>query len=402
MHQPAASEPSLTQGVLLILALSLAGTIGLGLSRFAYALVLSDMRSSLDWSYGDAGLMNTINAAGYLISALIAAKVAASIGAVRTVLAGVVLCTFGIALTALTSHTAVIGLARFLAGIGGALAFIAGGVMAAAIAGRFPARLSLLLGLFYIGPGTGIVISGLVVPAALVWKGPGSWAQVWGILAGLSALCSLVILFALREGRTPARSNQKAAPISVRAIFPLLASYFCFGAGYIAYMTFMIAYVRDNGGSAAEQSLFWIVLGCGGIASPFVWSGMMARIKGGGALMILNGMTAIGTVLPFLSTARSVLLISALIFGLSFLAVVAAITAFVRKNMKEEQWAAALGAATVAFGLGQTISPFATGAITDFTGQLSSVLLVSAGLLVAASAIGSMQRDFPVSTGQIA
>src|ERR1039458_5022063 len=54
----------------LILILSLAPTIGLGIGRFAYSLVLPDMRDALGWSYSAAGFMNTINAAGYLLGAL--------------------------------------------------------------------------------------------------------------------------------------------------------------------------------------------------------------------------------------------------------------------------------------------------------------------------------------------
>ena len=54
----------------LILILSLAPTIGLGIGRFAYSLVLPDMRDALGWSYSAAGFMNTINAAGYLAGAL--------------------------------------------------------------------------------------------------------------------------------------------------------------------------------------------------------------------------------------------------------------------------------------------------------------------------------------------
>src|ERR1035438_10748067 len=49
----------------LILILSLAPTIGVGIGRFAYALVLPDMRDALGWSYSAAGFMNTVNAAGY-------------------------------------------------------------------------------------------------------------------------------------------------------------------------------------------------------------------------------------------------------------------------------------------------------------------------------------------------
>ena len=55
----------------LILTLSLAATVGLGIGRFAYALVLPDMREDLGWSYSAAGFMNTINAVGYLVGALV-------------------------------------------------------------------------------------------------------------------------------------------------------------------------------------------------------------------------------------------------------------------------------------------------------------------------------------------
>ena len=58
----------------LILILSLAPTVGLGIGRFAYSLVLPDMRDSLAWSYSAAGFMNTINAAGYLVGALFASR----------------------------------------------------------------------------------------------------------------------------------------------------------------------------------------------------------------------------------------------------------------------------------------------------------------------------------------
>ncbi len=57
----------------LILILSLTPTVGLGIGRFAYSLVLPDMRDALGWSYSAAGFMNTVNAAGYLAGALVAA-----------------------------------------------------------------------------------------------------------------------------------------------------------------------------------------------------------------------------------------------------------------------------------------------------------------------------------------
>ncbi len=73
MHSPEHPPPP-AHPARLILILSLAPTIGLGIGRFAYALVLPDMRDSLHWSYSAAVFMNTINAAGYLIGALFASQ----------------------------------------------------------------------------------------------------------------------------------------------------------------------------------------------------------------------------------------------------------------------------------------------------------------------------------------
>src|ERR1700739_2574275 len=68
----------------LILVLSLAPTVGLGIGRFAYSLVLPDMRDTLCWSYSVAGFMNTVNAAGYLAGALIAAGTIRKFGLAAT------------------------------------------------------------------------------------------------------------------------------------------------------------------------------------------------------------------------------------------------------------------------------------------------------------------------------
>ncbi len=71
MHAPDRPQ-SYLHPARLILILSLAPTVGLGIGRFAYSLVLPDMRDALGWSYSAAGFMNTVNAAGYVVGALMA------------------------------------------------------------------------------------------------------------------------------------------------------------------------------------------------------------------------------------------------------------------------------------------------------------------------------------------
>lgn len=52
-------------------ALSLGAAVALGLTRFSYGLLLPPMREDLGWSYLLAGSMNTYNALGYFVGALI-------------------------------------------------------------------------------------------------------------------------------------------------------------------------------------------------------------------------------------------------------------------------------------------------------------------------------------------
>ena len=67
----------------LVLILSLAPTVCLCIGRFAYSLVLPDMRDALSWCYSAAGFMNTINAAGYLAGALVAIETHQALWTIR-------------------------------------------------------------------------------------------------------------------------------------------------------------------------------------------------------------------------------------------------------------------------------------------------------------------------------
>ena len=137
----------------LILILSLAPTVGLGIGRFAYSLVLPDMRDTLGWSYSAAGFMNTINAAGYLAGALLASRLIKRFGLAATVRWGTLACVVSLALCAMSGNFVVLSFARLLAGLGAAAGFVGGGALAATIAQSRPERANFLLSLFYAGPG---------------------------------------------------------------------------------------------------------------------------------------------------------------------------------------------------------------------------------------------------------
>ncbi len=379
-----------------ILILALAPAIGLGIGRFAYSLVLPDMRDSLGWSYSAAGFMNTTNAVGYLIGALGAAAFVRRVGMFGSCLIGALICVISLAACALSANFAVLSAARLLAGVGAAMAFVGGGALGVIIAQSQPTRSSLLLGLFYTGPATGIIISGLVSPFLLLWFGPGSWWIVWAALAAISAVFTLIL--AMNRIEAPASEAQTTATeVPLAPVWIYLIGYFFFGAGYIAYMTFMIAFVRDAGGSAVAQSGFWCLLGASAFASAWIWRGLMARATSGMSTAILIAITMIGAALPLLSSSPLMLGVSAIVFGAPFFGVVASTTAFVRLNYPAAAWPKAIAVMTVAFSLGQTLGPIVTGAITDAMGSLTYALNLSALMLAIGAAACACQRRLPLS-----
>src|SRR5258705_10317535 len=144
LHAPDRPQPYV-HPARLILILSLAPTVGLGIGRFAYSLVLPDMRDALVWSYSAAGFMNTVNAAGYLAGALMASRLIKRFGLAVTVRWGTIACVASLALCAMSGNFAVLSFARLLAGLGAAAGFVAAGALAATIAQSPPARDRFLL-----------------------------------------------------------------------------------------------------------------------------------------------------------------------------------------------------------------------------------------------------------------
>jgi predicted MFS family arabinose efflux permease len=383
----------------LILILSLAPIIGLGIGRFAYSLVLPDMRDSLGWSYSAAGFMNTINAAGYLAGALIASKLIKRFGLLAVVRWGTLAALASLALCASSGNFVILSFARLLAGVGAAAGFVGGAALAATIAQSRPERANFLLSLFYAGPGFGILSSGLIAPFVLQAFGPGSWWIVWWAMTLLTSILIIPLLLAPIDTHAGI-ADLIPVKFAIGPVLIYLTGYFLFGAGYIAYMTFMIAYVRDAGGGAAAQSAFWCLIGLSAFVTPWVWRRVLALDRGGVSTAIILGVNAVGAGLPLFGHSTALLAISALVFGVSFFALVGSTTAFVRFNYPPATWPTAIAAMTIAFGVGQILGPFATGAIIDVMGSLSYALNAGAAMLVAGAILAAFQGKLVRENGE--
>ena len=368
------------------------------------------MRADLGWSYTLAGAMNTINALGYLLGALSMPRLLKHFGAAQILVVGAVLASVFMMLTGFFTTATPLLMQRLLAGVASAWVFVAGGLLAAQLGVREPSRSGLLLGVYYGGTGLGIVFSALLVPGVAhvvstnLPAAAHPWVWAWWALAVGCAAATLVLMTqtSAMKGLTTGQSSPSEAanatvhnPFRWRAFTFALLGYGCFGMGYIGYMTFVIALLREQAASTTMITVFYTLLGLAVMASSRIWAKLLDRYQGGQALALLNALLGCAIVIPALTRWQPALIVSGLLFGGVFLSVVASTTALVRHNLPVSAWGAGISTFTIVFAAGQIVGPTMVGWIADGTGGLARGLLISALALWVGAALAWQQKPLP-------
>ncbi|HJW54395.1 MAG TPA: YbfB/YjiJ family MFS transporter [Burkholderiaceae bacterium] len=378
------------------LALSLGAAISLGISRFSYALLLPPMRADLRWSYLLAGAMNTGNAFGYFIGALMTPALMKRFGAQTVLVGGAALTGVFMLLSGFVIDAGMLLFQRVLAGMASAFIFIAGGVLAARLGSLHARHAGFLIGMYYGGTGIGIVLSALLAPAMLsaaaAQGAAHAWQWVWLALGGTCFLATLLMALPAShiDGAAAAAGSQNRFP--THAFLFSLAGYFMFGVGYIGYMTFVVALLKEQGMQTSVITAFYSSLGVAVFASSRIWARMLDHFKGGESLAILNALLGVAILLPALTAAPVLVFISGLLFGAVFLSVVASTTALVRHNLPPAAWSSGISMFTTVFAFGQIVGPTIVGWIADGAGGLQRGLIFSSVALFIGAVLASRQR----------
>ena len=377
--------------LLLAGALALAPMAVTGIARFAYGLLVPAMRADLGWSYTQAGAMNTANGLGYLIGTVLSLWLAARVDARQPFRVGLWLSASALIASGLLSSFQALLALRAATGIGSALAFVSGAALATRIGSR--ERAPLAIAVYFSGAGIGIVVSGAAVPWLLATHGDAAWRQAWIGLGACAALCVPVCAWAagpLRSAHTMVRGH---AAWRARTIAPSLAGHALFGAGYIAYMTFVVSWMASHGSSPQTVATVWIALGLAIIASPLLWRRLLRDGRGHSPLAASIGVVALGAGLPLLGTAWPLMVLSATLIGSAVMLPAAASGVFVRRCVPRASIDAAIATYSVVFSSGQCIGPIVTGALADASGSLQLALGSSTLLLIAGAAVSLRQRE---------
>ena len=389
------------------IALAFGAAIALGMARFAYGLFLPFMVEDLSWSYTVAGSMNMANALGYFIGALCTAYLFRQYRVAHALLASSMVVSLFMGLSALLTSTSGLFVLRTLTGVASAPVFIGGAVLVARLGSMHPSRSGLLIGIYYGGCGLGIIFSSVLVPGSVEWAQQlnidHSWQPGWWWLGIVGLVLTVLMILPCLAIPTDNSEQSQRSDSGVRQYLPLVVGYGMFGMGYIGYMTFVVALLKNTGLQSETVNLFYMILGLAVMMSARLWAAALDNYRGGETLAILNGLLGLACLLPagvalFFSTdsigniALATIFFSGILFGCCFLSAVAATTAFVKHNLPQEQWIAGITVFTCVFGGGQVLGPLIVGWIADQSNGLAWGLVVSGMVLLAGALIAAFQK----------
>lgn len=368
-------------------AAALAASMGIG--RFAYTPILPLMHTQAGLSAQYGSVLATANYAGYLAGALLGIVMPAVTRSVLALRAALVLVVVALALMAASeNHAAWLGL-RFIAGVASALVFMI--AVSAMLTGLQGPRQH-LAGWGFGGVGVGIALSGIVVLAA------GTWRAAWLASAGL-ALVLTAAAWSLRPGPRPPRPVHPGAmpraggpPPARRWFAVLLASYSLEGVGYIIAGTFLVAAINENSPAWAGSGA-WVLAGLAAVPASAAWAHLSRRWTRPALLCAALLIQAGGIALPALVSGVAPALLSAILFGATFLGVASMALAL----GAQLRYRRAVALLTTGYGLGQILGPLIVTPLLHH--GYRAPLLVGAAIVLAAALAAAVLRIGMAASG---
>lgn len=351
--------------------------LSVGLARFAYTPMLPIMRNQAGMSDVVGGWLASFNYLGYIAGALVAAMLGDLRRKFLLYRAGLVIAivsTFGMGLTSDPHWWAAL---RFTAGFSSTagLLLASGLVLNWLIRQRYKP----VLGLHFTGLGLGVAVSGLAVAAM---AGHGTWRELWlglgllGLVFCLPAWGWLPAPAALPAGAAGEHGNTLAR----RAWWLLIGAYFCAGFGYVVSATFIVAILDRLPVLQGQGPWIWVLVGAAAVPSSFVWDRVAAGIGQVRALMLAYGLQIVSIVLPALSSGTALNLLSAVLFGATFVGIVSLTLALIGRRSPHNP-AKAMARLTLSYGAAQIIAPAMTGYLVTATGNYRGALWITAAVM---------------------
>jgi len=369
-------------------------------------VILPSMKEGLALNYTQLGSIATGNFIGYLSLAIIGGFLAARFGVRRVVFVSLVVIGVSLFLTGFSKSFLFAFFMRLISGLGNGGSYVP--IMALPAAWFVMRKRGLATGIVSGGIGTGLFISGIILPPIISAFDKDGWRYAWFVLGIAVFILAFVCYAFLRNtpqekgltmygGEEEQRGGPKVTLFSAfrdvvvePEIWKLGCVYFMYGFSYIIYLTFFMAYLTKEVGvpSIAAGRIFAFL----GIISIFCgviygWISDVLGRKYGSMIAYIN--LAISYIIFFLWKDTAGFYVSAFVFGIAAFSIPTIMAAASGDAVGGRLAPAGLGFITLFFGIGQALGPFIGGWLKDVTGTFTHAFALSAAVSLL-GAVGSL------------
>lgn len=378
----------IASGWTVVVLVALGATVAQAFGRFTYSVLLPAIRDDLDHSNTIAGLLGTINVAAYLVGTMVVGALSTRIRLQQVLWGGFAFSLSGLALAVVAPNAAVLGVALFSMGLGGALIWIPSPAIASSAVPEH--RRGVAVGAIGAGIGTGIVFSGQLSRFLRERSGDEAWRSVYAIETALGAMAVLAILLLVRHREAPPTGRRGGGiGFSILRQMPgwraVVGCYASYGFCYLLAVSFLTSRLEDDAGySEGLASTMFTLVGIGTMAGGLLLGMIGDRVGERSALTVgfVVFAAAIGSVL---TGAVAVVAVASVLIGLLFGGLPTLVIGYTVRSTTAATFGPSFAAATFTFGVAQVASPQLGGLVADVTGSFTLVFVIAVGFALCGS-----------------
>jgi predicted MFS family arabinose efflux permease len=351
----------------------------MGIARFSYTPMIPIMFEQLGLTKVLAGWLATINYIGYMLGALTAALVSNLVVKDRIYRLGLVLAIISTLMMGLSTNPWVWGVSRFVAGFSTAAGLLVGSGLMLNWLIRNNHRSE--MGIHFSGVGLGIVFV-----SVLIWgSGQLDWSQQW-LLMGLVGMVLMVPAWRWlpspdMSGVSMTGQLLKDKPPSKRFLYLMMLVYFCGGFGFVISATYIVAIIESQPSMQGQGEMGFLILGLCAAPAAIIWDLVSRRVGVLNALLLAYLIHAVGIALPALQDSLLFALLSASLYGFTFIGIVSIVLTMAGRFYPTKP-AKLMGTLTMSYGVPLMIAPTIAGYLAESTGNYYGALYMASGFVV--------------------